>query len=143
MPTDPWVLVFAYTFEGVLALLSVLLILSYLTLARMNKDVRRARMFIMADRIHRFIGAFTAGFVALAVYIAVGIAGAQIPTEVATFVVFFFLGAITYGIVEIYFVIRPRKAKTASGHTPSRPDRTRPAIRPSPDVDEGGGDAPR
>ena len=114
MPTDPWVQAIAYGFEGVLALLAFLLTVTYVTFMRMNKDVRRARMFIMADRIHRFLGAFTAGFVALAISLAATISGAPIPPAISTIVVFFFLGTIAYGIVEIYFIVRPR-SQTAGG----------------------------
>ncbi len=145
MPTDPWVQVFAYAFEGILGLLAVLLTLSYVTLMRMNKDVRRARMFIMADRIHRFLGAFTAGFVALAIYIGVGIAGAQVPAAVSTFVIFFFLATIAYGIIEIYFIIRPRQHAMGGWKRSLGSSVQRRAISGSvsSEVPDGGGDAPR
>lgn len=132
-------------FEGILGLMALLLTLSYVTFMRMNKDVRRARMFIMADRIHRFLGAFTAGFVALAIYIGVGIAGVQVPAAVSSFVIFFFLGAIAYGIIEIYSIIRPRKhALGAWKRSSGSPAQGRAiSASASPDVPDGGGDAPR
>jgi hypothetical protein len=144
MPTDPWVQVIAYAFEGVLGLLAVLLTVTYVTLMRMNKDVRRARMFIMADRIHRVLGAFTLGFVTLAVYIGVGIAGAVIPAAVSSFAIFFFLGAIAYGIIEIYLIVRPRPHlfggwRRASGSPAQR--RAMPVS--ASDGSDGGHDAPR
>src|SRR5205823_11445146 len=71
-------------FEGIIGGTSVLLSLTYLSFARMEKDVRRARMFIMADRIKRFLGAFTAGFVVLAVTFSTAFLGITLPAAVAT-----------------------------------------------------------
>src|SRR5205807_3232059 len=76
----------------------------------MEKNVRRARMFIMADRIQRFIGAFTVGFVVLAVTFAGSFVGLVLPAAVAAGAFFFFLGTMAYGIVR-------RKKKNAPAAT--------------------------
>src|SRR5713226_1355323 len=57
---------FLIAFEGIVGLIAALLVVTYISFQRMERNVRRARMFIMADRIQRFLGAFTLGFVVLA-----------------------------------------------------------------------------
>lgn len=99
---------FVIGFEGIIVLLAVLLLFTYLSFIHMDKDVRRARMFIMADRIKRFLGALTLGFTALAAAFAAGIAGLA-PAALITGAFFFFLGTIGYGIVELFFIVRPRR----------------------------------
>lgn len=59
-----WLVVVA--FEGAIVILASLLALAYISFNRMEKEVRRARMFIMGDRVNRFLGAFTLGFIVLA-----------------------------------------------------------------------------
>ena len=103
-----WLILIA--FEGIVAGVAVLLSLTYLSFTRMERDVRRARMFIMADRIQRFLGAFTLGFVVLAITFAGGFLGVVLPAGVTTGAFFFFLATIAYGIVELYFIVRPRRA---------------------------------
>jgi hypothetical protein len=114
-------------FEGIIGGISVLLSLTYVSFARMERDVRRARMFIMADRINRFLGAFTAGFLVLAVTFATGFLGITLPSVVGAGAFFFFLATIAYGIVELYFIVRPRRTVRAFGGKSWRP-----ALRPSP-----------
>lgn len=100
---------FVIAFEGAIGLLAVMSTATYISFLHMDKDVRRARMFIMADRIKRFLGAFTLGFVALAAAFAGAIAGVS-PPAVTTGAFFFFLGTIGYGVVELYLVVRPRRS---------------------------------
>jgi hypothetical protein len=114
-------------FEGIVAGISILLSLTYVSFARMEKDVRRARMFIMADRIKRFLGAFTAGFLVLAVTFSTGFVGLTPPAAVVTGAFFFFLATIAYGCVELYFIVRPRRTVRAPAGKSWRPD-----LRPSP-----------
>ena len=124
-------------FEGVIGGTSVLLSLTYLSFARMEKDVRRARMFIMADRIKRFLGAFTTGFVVLALTFSTAFLGITLPAVVATGAFFFFLGTVAYGIVELYFIVRPRQAvRTLGGkswHPALRPKASPRAVEPTED----------
>lgn len=96
-------------FEGIVGSVSVLLTLTYLSFTRMERDVRRARMFIMSDRIQRFLGAFTIGFIVLAATFATGFVGIVLPPGVAVGAFFFFLATIAYGVVELYFIVRPRR----------------------------------
>jgi hypothetical protein len=96
-------------FEALIALPAALLVITFVSFSRMEKDVRRARMFIMADRIKRFLGAFTVGFVVLAVSVAALLAFPGFQTVfVGAF--FFFLGTIAYGIVELFLIVRPRQS---------------------------------
>jgi hypothetical protein len=122
------------TFEGLVGGVAVLLSLTYVSFTRMEKDVRRARMFIMADRIKRFLGAFTAGFVVLAVVFAGGflsLLGVVLPQPVTLGAFFFFLAMIAYGIVELFFIVRPRgAARTASGKTLRSLIRSQPSTTP-------------
>ena len=100
---------FLLAFEGIVAAVAVLLIITYISFQRMERNVRRARMFIMADRIQRFLGAFTLGFVVLAVTFASSFLGPILPAGVAVGAFFFFLATIAYGIVELFFIVRPRR----------------------------------
>jgi hypothetical protein len=103
-----WLVLIA--FEGIIGGVAVLLSLTYVSFTRMEREVRRARMFIMADRIKRFLGAFTLGFVVLAVAFAGTFIGLVIPAAVIGGAFFFFLGTIAYGIIELFFIVRPRQA---------------------------------
>ena len=104
---------FLLAFEGIVGAVAVLLILTYVSFQRMERNVRRARMFIMADRIQRFLGAFTLGFIVLASTFAISFLGSMLPpgfTAIAfTVAFFFFLATIAYGIVELFFIVRPRR----------------------------------
>jgi hypothetical protein len=143
MPTDllGWLLVVA--FEALIGLPAALLVLAYFSFVRMDTSVRRARMFIMADRIHRFLGALTLGFVVLAVTFAGVLVWPALQTAFAA-AFFFFLATIAYGILELYFIIRPRRKLTRFNGTPTgsplrhRLVATGPAMNPA--MEEG--DAP-
>lgn len=112
MDLQAWILFIA--FEGIIGGVAVLLSLTYISFTRMEKDVRRARMFIMADRIKRFLGAFTLGFVVLTAAFAPGIIGMPLPPALVGGAFFFFLATIAYGIVELYFIVRPRHTAFAT-----------------------------
>ena len=102
------------TFEGIVGGVAVLLTLTTLSFRRMEKNVRRARMFIMADRIQRFLGAFTVGFIVLAAVFATGFLGLALPAAVSGGAFFFFLATIAYGVVELFFIVRPRHTARAA-----------------------------
>lgn len=106
-----WLVVVA--FEGAIVILASLLALAYISFNRMEKDVRRARMFIMGDRVNRFLGAFTIGFIVLAATFAATVL-ALIPAAAFSAAFFFFLGTIGYGVMELYFIVRPRRKLTDS-----------------------------
>ena len=104
-----WLLLIA--FEGIVGGVALLLSLTYLSFRRMAREVRRARMFIMSDRIQRFLGAFTVGFIVLAATFATGFLGIVLPAGVGAGAFFFFLAMVAYGVVELFFIIRPRRTK--------------------------------
>ncbi len=142
---DPAALASEIVFEASLATAGVLLFLTYVAFSRMNKDVRRARLFLMADRVRRFLGAFTFGFVLIAAASILTIAGFSTAATVFLVVIFLFLGAIVYGSLELFLIIRPRKS-----HFPSlrrAPSRRATVVRsPAPsseDAPEEDAHAPR
>jgi hypothetical protein len=102
-------LLFLIAFEAIVGAPAVLLVLTYMSFRRMERNVRRARMFIMADRIQRFLGAFTLGFVVLAGVFASSFLGNILPAAVFIGAFFFFLAIIAYGVVELFFIVRPRR----------------------------------
>ncbi len=106
---DLYQLILLALFEGIVGGVAVILSLTYVSFVRMEKNVRRARMFIMADRIQRFLGAFTLGFVVLALTFALSTFGSILPSAVFAVAFFFFLATIAYGILELYFIVRPRR----------------------------------
>ncbi|TLZ92122.1 MAG: hypothetical protein E6K04_04810 [Methanobacteriota archaeon] len=89
---DLYQLILLALFEGIVGGVAVILSLTYVSFVRMEKNVRRARMFIMADRIQRFLGAFTVGFVVLALTFALSTFGSILPSVVFAGAFFFFLG---------------------------------------------------
>jgi hypothetical protein len=106
---DLWVTVGFVAFFGVIA---GLMGLTYFAFTRMDKDVRRARMFIMEKRIERFIGAFAFAFIAFTVWIliaSIGVAPAAVAGPLASAVIVFWLGAMGYGTFELYLIVRPPK----------------------------------
>lgn len=105
---DILALAFEIAFEGSIAVAGALLLLTYVAFARMNRDVRRARLFIMADRVKRFLGAFTFGFILIAAASILTIAGLPTAALVFSVVIFLFLGAIVYGSLELFLIVRPR-----------------------------------
>jgi len=121
-------------FEGIVGGVAVILSLTYVSFARMEKNIRRARMFIMADRIQRFLGAFTIGFVVLAVTFALSTFGSVIPASVFGAAFFFFLATIAYGILELYFIVRPRRKVHSPDGTSWRPSLGRNPAALKPDV---------
>src|SRR5207249_9289690 len=88
---------------------AVILSLTYVSFVRMEKNVRRDRMLIRADRVPRFLGAFTLGFVVLALTFALSTFGSILPSAVFAGAFFFFLPTIAYGILELFFIVRPRR----------------------------------
>jgi hypothetical protein len=121
-------------FEGIVGGVAVLLSLTYVSFVRMEKNVRRARMFIMADRIQRFLGAFTLGFVVLALTFALSTFGSILPSSVFAAAFFFFLATIAYGILELYFIVRPRRKVHSPNGTSWRPSFGRKAAASRPDI---------
>lgn len=111
---DLVVLVFEIAFEGCLVAVSVLLLATFLAFARMNKDVRRARLFIMADRVKRFLGAFTLGFLAIAAESIFSVTGLTPPAAVSGIVILVFLASIVFGSLELFLIVRPRRSPLAS-----------------------------
>ncbi|TLZ70018.1 MAG: hypothetical protein E6K14_08715 [Methanobacteriota archaeon] len=110
----------AVTLQGVILATFLVVATTFVTFRRMNKDVRRARMFILAERLERFLAAFTVAFA-------------------STIIVFVWLGGFLYGAIEIFFVVRPRPRggyrllkRAASIRTRARDAST-----------EGTGDAPK
>lgn len=98
---------FGIAFLTVLCVITGLCGITYYSFFRMNVQIRRARMFIMSNRIQRFLLAFLLAFLALVATYVPAFSGVGLPPAVGTFAVFFFLGAITYGILELYFVAVP------------------------------------
>jgi sterol desaturase/sphingolipid hydroxylase (fatty acid hydroxylase superfamily) len=106
-------LLFLIAFEAIVGAPAVLLVLTYVSFRRMERNVRRARMFIMADRIQRFLGAFTLGFVVLAGVFVSSFLGNILPPAVFIGAFFFFLAMIAYGVVELFFIVRPKRTPGA------------------------------
>jgi hypothetical protein len=132
-------LAFEIVFEGSLAVAGGLLLLTYLAFTRMNKDVRRARLFIMADRVRRFLGAFTVGFLLIAGASILTVAGLPTAAFIFLVVIFLFLGAIVYGSLELFLIVRPRPSplRSLSKALPSRAAPTAPATPPAEESAEG------
>jgi hypothetical protein len=87
--------------------LSGLLGLTFVAFTRMDRDVRRARMFIMEKRIERFLGAFTVGFIALTVVIIPSSVGVSLPAVAGSVGLVLWLGAMGYGTYELFLIVRP------------------------------------
>src|SRR2546428_2473547 len=94
-------------FIGFFAALSGLLGLTFVAFTRMDRDVRRARMFIMEKRIQRFLGAFTIGFIALTVFIILPSVGVTLPTVAGSVVLVVWVGALGDGHYEMVLIVRP------------------------------------
>ncbi len=101
----------AVVFEGLLAAIAGLLLVTYILFLKMNDDVRRARLYIMADRIKRFLLAFFIGFFALMVVILVGFAGVSLPAWVSGPMIFAWMGFTVYGCLELLFIAAPIKLR--------------------------------
>ena len=142
---DLLALAFGLLFEGALVAAGVLLLATYVAFVRMNRDVRRARMFIMSDRVRRFLGAFTLGFLLIAVASVLSLAGLPYASVIFFVVIFLFLAAIIYGSLELYLIVRPRRSQLLR---PRRRASALPAaapVQPSvpPEGEERGSDASR
>jgi len=116
---DLVILGFEIAFEGSLVGVGVLLLATFLAFARMNKEVRRARMFIMADRVKRFLGAFTLGFLAIAADSIFSIAGFPAPPAVSVIVICVFLASIVFGSLELFLIVRPPRSRWPSLRKPA------------------------
>ncbi len=125
--------------EGVIVATFLLVLIAFITFRRMNKDVRRARMFILADRFERFLASFTIAFLFLVAGLIASSAGFPLPASVSAVFVFVWLGGILYGALEIFFVIRPRPRKIHRATTRSPMIRMRAHEAPN----EVSGDAPK
>src|SRR3989442_7313802 len=101
---DPLV---TFGFIGFFAALSGLLGLTFVAFTRMDRDVRRARMFIMEKRIQRFLGAFTIGFIALTVFIILPSAGVTLPTVTGSLGLLVCVGALETRDSAYFLIPRP------------------------------------
>ncbi len=141
---DLLALAFEAAFVGALAAAGVLLLATYVAFSRMNKDVRRARMFIMSDRVKRFLGAFTFGFLLIAAASILSIAGLPYASAVFLGVIFLFLAAIIYGSLELYLIIRPRRSPLLhSRRTAARQQAAPSPLSPAAETEEVDSDASR
>ncbi len=102
-------------FDAVLVGITATLLFAYVSFARMNAEVRRARLFIMADRINRFLLGFILGFVGFLVTLLLTAAGAPLPAVVSYPVFFGSIGAILYGAVEVVLISHPIREPFAAG----------------------------
>src|SRR2546430_11162103 len=103
---DLWVVVGFLAFFGTI---TGLLAMTFLAFTRMDKDVRRARMFIMEKRIQRFLGAFTFAFIALTVLICASTIAIGLPAAVGTGLLVVWLGGMGDGTYEIFLIVRRPK----------------------------------
>lgn len=94
-------------FEGIMVTITTLLILTYVIFLRMDAPMRRARMYIMSDKLQRILLAFMVAFLSLTVTFLGNFAGLGVPAIVSTFIVFLFFGLIGYAFLELFFVARP------------------------------------
>ena len=101
-----WAVVGFLAFFGII---TGLLTVTFLAFTRMDKDVRRARMFIMEKRIQRFLGAFTVAFIALTVLICASMIAVGVPAAIGTGLLVVWLGGMGYGTYELFLIVRPPK----------------------------------
>jgi len=127
------------TLQGVILATFAIVAVTFVTFRRMNKDVRRARMFILAERLERFLAAFTVAFLFLTAALIANAAGHPLPAAASTVIVFVWLGGFLYGAVEIFFVVRPRPR--GGYRLLKRTASIRSRVRNAPT--EGTGDAPK
>lgn len=108
---DLFEVAYQIAYQGLIAATFAVVGFTYVTWRRMNKDVRRARMFILADRFDRFLLAFTLAFLVLTA-VFLGLADVVVvPLVVSEFATIFFLVAIFYATLELFFVAHPRALK--------------------------------
>ena len=103
---DLWIVVGFLAFFGTI---TGLLTVTFLAFTRMDKDVRRAQMFIMEKRIQRFLGAFTVAFIALTVLICASMIAVGLPAAIGTGLLVVWLGGMGYGTYELFLIVRPPK----------------------------------
>jgi len=103
---DLWVIVGFLAFFGTI---TGLLAVTFLAFTRMDKDVRRARMFIMEKRIQQFLGAFTMAFIALTALICASMISVGLPVAIGTGLLILWLGGMGYGTYELFLIVRPPK----------------------------------
>src|SRR5436309_8431171 len=103
---DLWVVVGFLAFFGTI---TGLLAVTFLAFTRMDKDVRRARMFIMEKRIQRLLGAFTFAFIALTVLICASTIAFGLPAAIATGPFVAWLGGMGYVTYALFLMLRPPK----------------------------------
>ena len=103
---DLWVIVGFLAFFGTI---TGLLAVTFLAFTRMDKDVRRARMFIMEKRIQRFLGAFTMAFIALTALICASMISVGLPAAIGIGLLILWLGGMGYGTYELFLIVRPPK----------------------------------
>ncbi len=101
-----WAVVGFLAFFGII---TGLLTVTFLAFTRMDKDVRRARMFIMEKRIQRFLGSFTVAFIALTVLISASMIAVGVPAAIGTGLLVLWLGGMGYGTYELFLIVRPPK----------------------------------
>src|SRR3989441_12807327 len=100
---DLWVVVGFLAFFGTI---TGLLTVTFVAFTRMDKDVRRARMFIMEKRIHRFLGSFTVAYIALTVLICASTIALCLPAAIVTGLLFIWLGRMGYGTCALFLILR-------------------------------------
>jgi hypothetical protein len=127
-------------FIGALGIAGTLLLLTYLAFVRMNRDVRRARMFLMADRVRRFLGAFTLGFLLIAAAAVMTVADLPTATPIFSILIFVFLVAIVYGSLELFLIVRPRPMRLALSRKPAPARVVTTRADAPPDQEAAGGD---
>lgn len=125
---------------GTLGIAGALLLLTYVAFIRMNRDVRRARMFLMADRVGRFLGAFTAGFLVVAAAAIMTIAGLPAADLIFNGVILLFLVAIVYGSLELFLIVRPRPHRLTRAPKPAPAQAGGNSAQGSPGDSAAGGD---
>src|SRR5437879_13105902 len=131
---DLYQLILLALFEGIVGGVAVIPRLNYVSFVRLEKNVRRARMFIMADRIQRFLGAFTVGFVVLALTFALSTFGSILPSAVFAGAFFFFLVTIAYGILELFFIVRRGSEVDSPAGTSCRAEYGTKPVAAMPDI---------
>ncbi len=137
---DLLALAFEVIIGGTLVFAGALLLLTYVAFVRMNRDVRRARMFLMADRVGRFLGAFTAGFLVVAAAAIMTIAGLPAADLIFSEVILLFLAAIVYGSLELFLIVRPRPRRLTLATKPAPGSAGNRSAKASVDDPPTGGD---
>jgi hypothetical protein len=104
----------AIAFEALFVSITAMLLWAYVSFVRMNPEIRRARLFLMARRIHRFLLAFTIAFLAIVLSFLPGLFGVVVPAVASGLAVFVFMGGILYGALEIFFIVNPVSFRRAA-----------------------------